>query len=344
MNYSKNKLGLSLSGGGYRAAAFHLGTLRKLKDMGLLEKVSVLSTISGGSITGACYCIQDKPFDEFEAKMKDSLQTKNVIKYILTSFTFIKLVLFLLVFIIASVYVLFTAYPWLSPIILTVMIALVVSFQFKLFPVSTIIEKAYDKFFYNEATLSDLKDTQPLLAIGSTNIQTSRPFTFSKRKMEDSTYAFMEPPIYFRNEKFPLSKAVMASSCVPFAFTPVTIDVVYFKVASDAKRVNPVLVDGGVYDNQGIQKITQKESSYECDVIITSDAGAGSPFQHSYNNVIVLLIRTMDVFMARIKNFQMMQNLYTNTEFTKNRYLTYHLVGILRIVFPDLSQIWRMDR
>ena len=319
MQTSPNKLGLSLSGGGYRASAFHLGTMRKLHDMGILQEVNVLSTISGGSITGAYYCTQDISFNEFEKNMKEMLSTKNVISFILTSFDFFKLVLFLLVFIGSAIYTLFTPYAWLSIIILTVMIILVMRFQYRLFPVSKIIERAYDKFFYNKATLSSLLDSRPRLAIGSTNIQTNRPFTFSKIKMEDSTYAFMSPPIGFKPGNFPLSKAVMASSCVPFAFTPITIDKQYFEIEKDAERANPVLVDGGVYDNQGIHKITQRGSSYDCDTIITSDAGAGSPFKHSYNNVIVLLIRTMDVFMARIKDFQVMQNLYQNTDFSNKQ-------------------------
>lgn len=43
------RIGLALSGGGYRAAAFHLGTLNKLHQMRILPQVSVISTISGGA-------------------------------------------------------------------------------------------------------------------------------------------------------------------------------------------------------------------------------------------------------------------------------------------------------
>jgi hypothetical protein len=47
------KIGLALSGGGFRAAAFHLGVLKRLRELGLLDRVAVLSTVSGGSIVGA---------------------------------------------------------------------------------------------------------------------------------------------------------------------------------------------------------------------------------------------------------------------------------------------------
>jgi predicted acylesterase/phospholipase RssA len=51
---------LALSGGGFRAAFFHLGVLRRLAELDLLRYVSVLSTVSGGSILGACYVLHLK--------------------------------------------------------------------------------------------------------------------------------------------------------------------------------------------------------------------------------------------------------------------------------------------
>ncbi|WP_179199448.1 patatin-like phospholipase family protein, partial [Streptomyces viridochromogenes] len=46
-------LGLALSGGGSRAAAFHLGCLRALHDRDLLDSIRVVSGISGGSLLAA---------------------------------------------------------------------------------------------------------------------------------------------------------------------------------------------------------------------------------------------------------------------------------------------------
>jgi NTE family protein len=82
--------------------------------------------------------------------------------------------------------------------------------------------------------------------------------------------------------------------------------------------MKPLLVDGGVYDNQGIHKITHPSNppkyinDYECDIIITSDAGNKMSFGSAYNNVLTLLSRTSDLFMNRIKMLQIMQNLYQN--------------------------------
>ena len=326
MSKASNKVGLSLSGGGYRAAAFHLGTMRKLNELGVLKKINVLSTISGGSITGAGYCLSEKNFSDFETDMKLILSTKSVIQYILTSMTFYRTLLYFGIFLASIIYVLFTRFFWLSPMLIILMVVLFIIFQFRLFPVSDVIEKAYDNFFYHNATLSDLRDDKPVLAIGSTNIQSCRPFTFSKKKMEDSYYANLKPPVLFKPHDFPISKAVMASSSVPFAFTPVTIDGRFYVDRSQAAHTIPVLVDGGVYDNQGIHKLTQNKSSYECESVIVSDAGNKLPFEKSYNNLVVLLIRVMNVFMVRIKNFQMTLNIYKNTEFA-NRQISFISLG-----------------
>ncbi|WP_370196569.1 patatin-like phospholipase family protein [Aurantimonas sp.] len=50
------RIGLALSGGGIRAAVFHLGVLRQLAEGNLLEDVTQISTVSGGSlVTGAIF-------------------------------------------------------------------------------------------------------------------------------------------------------------------------------------------------------------------------------------------------------------------------------------------------
>jgi predicted acylesterase/phospholipase RssA len=78
--FSLGNIALSLSGGGYRAAAFHLGVLDFLHQVGLLEQVTMLSTVSGGSITGAKYvfCLSQQPTKsqpEFHRNFYDSLHT-----------------------------------------------------------------------------------------------------------------------------------------------------------------------------------------------------------------------------------------------------------------------------
>ncbi|HVO23531.1 MAG TPA: patatin-like phospholipase family protein [Candidatus Margulisiibacteriota bacterium] len=54
----RGKVGLALSGGGFRASLFHLGVLARLAEMDVLRFVEVLSTVSGGSIVGAHYYLE----------------------------------------------------------------------------------------------------------------------------------------------------------------------------------------------------------------------------------------------------------------------------------------------
>ena len=52
------KIGLALSGGGFRASLFHIGVLAKLAELDVLKHVEVLSCVSGGSILGAYYYLE----------------------------------------------------------------------------------------------------------------------------------------------------------------------------------------------------------------------------------------------------------------------------------------------
>jgi predicted acylesterase/phospholipase RssA len=47
------KIGLALSGGGFRATLYHLGLVRFLRDAGLLSQVTHITSVSGGSIIAA---------------------------------------------------------------------------------------------------------------------------------------------------------------------------------------------------------------------------------------------------------------------------------------------------
>ncbi|HKQ52678.1 MAG TPA: patatin-like phospholipase family protein, partial [Pyrinomonadaceae bacterium] len=52
------KIGLGLSGGGFRASLFHLGVFARLAELDVLRHVEVLSCVSGGSIVGAHYYLE----------------------------------------------------------------------------------------------------------------------------------------------------------------------------------------------------------------------------------------------------------------------------------------------
>ena len=67
------KIGLALSGGGFRASIFHLGVIRRLEELGIMKDVDVISSVSGGSIIAAYYvCEMEKRLRiKREAPQKD---------------------------------------------------------------------------------------------------------------------------------------------------------------------------------------------------------------------------------------------------------------------------------
>ena len=71
-----HRIGLALSGGGFRAVAFHLGVLRALHDRGVLDHVEVLSTVSGGSLIGAMWAYSDDDFATFDRNVTALLRSK----------------------------------------------------------------------------------------------------------------------------------------------------------------------------------------------------------------------------------------------------------------------------
>jgi NTE family protein len=321
------KIGLSLSGGGYRATIYHLGTLRKLKELNLLDKIDVISTISGGSITGAYYGLKGNNFEEFDKGLINIVK-KSIIRGIYFSFRFICIISALLLIIGVIIFLLFTKYAWISTPLLLITVFTIIIFQYYIFPVSRIINRLYSKWFFDGKTLKDFNKV-PLIAINATNVETGRPFTFSKNKMSDSSYEYPsngETPIRFKPDNFPISLAVASSTCVPFAFTPIYIEKKFYHNEKDFDRIKPCLIDGGVYDNQGVHKLTHGKSSYVCDIVIVSDAGDMMPKMNSFNNVIQLLVRTSDIFMNRIKNYQMIQHVYDNYKFNKKS-IAYQSLG-----------------
>lgn len=75
-------IALCLSGGGYRAAAFHLGVMKSLDALGYMDRVKFLSTASGGTITAMRYAVDrtaGASFKDFYDNMSKFLAKVNVV-------------------------------------------------------------------------------------------------------------------------------------------------------------------------------------------------------------------------------------------------------------------------
>ncbi|MCL4401407.1 MAG: patatin-like phospholipase family protein, partial [Acidobacteria bacterium] len=60
LSFFRGKVGLALSGGGFRASLYHIGVLASLAERDMLRHVEVISCVSGGSILGAYYYLELK--------------------------------------------------------------------------------------------------------------------------------------------------------------------------------------------------------------------------------------------------------------------------------------------
>lgn len=77
------EIALCLSGGGYRAATFGLGTIDMLDELGLLDDVKLLSTVSGGTFTGVMYAAwlsEKKSYNEFYGDLYEFLKVTNCVE------------------------------------------------------------------------------------------------------------------------------------------------------------------------------------------------------------------------------------------------------------------------
>ena len=295
------KIGLAFSGGGYRAAAYHIGVLRTLHRLGILDKVDVISSVSGGSIIAAYFALHlSDGYDEFERSFIEKLQHSVVKKVYWTGIVTILIAVSL--FLVLPFFISFFA----NLLFLCVAVVLFY-YQYRVLPWNKFIEKQYSKHFFGDAKLKDLPE-RPLVAINATDVETGTLFTFSRAKMSCYKYAYAKEPTIFHGEEFPVSKAVMASSCVPHLFPPVRVDECY---QEGKKLPNVLLVDGGLYDNQGAHKLTQINSSYYTEYCIVSDAGNTYLTNEGSRNSLRLVLKTVNIMMNRIRSMQSFMNMFT---------------------------------
>jgi len=234
----EDKLALCLSGGGYRAMLFHLGTLCYLNDAGYLPKLDRVSSVSGGSITAGVLAFHWKEL-QFDAAGK------------------------------AGNFGAVVADPVRRMASTTIDVGGVLGGIFT--PGVTIndrIIKSYKKVLFGDATLQELAD-RPRFVINATNVQTGSVFRFSKPYIADYRIGMVENP------RRSIAEAVAASSAFPPVLSPARLT---FKHSEWTKlnaacgrepfTTKVVLTDGGVYDNMGIETAWKR-----CKRVLVSDGG-----------------------------------------------------------------------
>lgn len=318
MANEEKKIGLALSGGGYRAAAYHIGTLRALYKLGILEKIDVISSISGGSITAAYYALHKGDFEKFETSLISKLQGGvlwgTIACLIIEAVGMLCLHAWLLSIIMDATCICVCWKVILSIILCLICIALIVVLLHKIVPTSILIEKLYRCKFFGNSKLADLPD-KPLLAINATEVESNQHLTFSRLKVAGGQ---IYRNGYFKKDEIPISLAVMASSAYPL-FAPVKVPCQYL---TDKKSISPILVDGGIYDNHGTHKLGEERSAYHADYIIVSDASNTFMNRKGTWNVVCLMKKVIDMMMNRIEKVQRRYNEYrTNNQNQRYAYV-----------------------
>lgn len=290
---SRPILALSLSGGGYRAMLFHVGTLRRLNDSGLLPLISVVSSVSGGSVTAAylAHRWNDLQFD-------DSDRATNFVEVIETPLRHV-------------------ARETLD----------ITSIVTGLLPFTSSANeqvKEFEKHLFHGALLADVapggsnvgtRRSRPLFILNATNLQTGELWQLRSSAIGGPITQWTSPG------KVHLSEAVAASSGFPPFLSPLIIELPDTNIKSDWHdcsdyRDNPYgilhrnepgrvlpqddetivsyrkkiyLADGGVRDNLGIStleeinRLRRLNGINRATVTLISDGGATTQFEGDPN-------------------------------------------------------------
>lgn len=256
-------IALALSGGGYRAAAFHLGTLRTLQKVGLLEDVDVLSTVSGGTIVGASYALSRTRHEDFERFYDDFLTRLRTQRPVHRA-------------------------------------SQILTGQHDTLPRRTLIAAqaaALDEQFFSGAKFGEFFDS-PIhigeLIFNATDFRCGLPFRFQKSRNPRARIGngkHWMPKEIAREMR--LADVVAASSCFPGGFEPIGFphdfaweDRKSVLTALSAEPGEPTfaeplpLMDGGVADNQGLGSLRvaldrrEREDQPPIGLVLISDADA----------------------------------------------------------------------
>lgn len=288
------RIGLSLSGGGFRATVFHLGVLDRLARQERLEEVSLLSTVSGGSLaTGLVMGLNDFQWPSSEAYLR---QVTHEARRILTTVDLQK----------AFIWRVLT-HPWRL-------------FDSRAADLSALMRRHWGI----DIQLSELPES-PRWMINATCYESGKNWRFERFRMGDYVFG------YSNDTDVPLSDAMAASAGFPgligalalptggrewFDYRDVPPDeaaageparlATRQTVPTEPDHSAVHLWDGGVYDNHGLEGIHDFIDGWRPDVdfFIVSDA-AGRSKPESYRRGAKALLRiATGVMMDQIRSLR----------------------------------------
>lgn len=243
------KIGLALSGGGLRATIFHLGVLARLARQSLLEDISFISTVSGGTLFVAL--VRACSGNTWPGSGAFLRQTIPKARRLLTT---------------RSIECAYLQCALRSPWVLRAGRA-------------GALARALQDCWSVSGLLSELPDN-PRWIINATCYETGKNWRFMKERMGDYVTGYVASP------RLPIVQAVAASSAFPGLVGTLKLDTGKFDwfiynreqiVQARSPRFRTItLWDGGVYDNLGVEALFKPTNSYRdgFNFLIVSDASA----------------------------------------------------------------------
>lgn len=236
-------VGLALSGGGFRASLFNLGSLWRLNELGWLSKLDMVTSVSGGSITAGVLGLHwnDLKFQNGVATNFGELVADPIRRFCAMRID-----------VVAGLEGLISVFEGIPER----------------------ITQKYREELFGEATLQDLpkEGEGPRFVIYTTSLQTGSSVRLRQKYLADYKVGLIKEP------RVPLAVAVAASSAFPPVLSPVSLETdpaswervegAYLYDNEDLRR-KMYLTDGGVYDNMGLEGIWDR-----CRTVLVSDAGA----------------------------------------------------------------------
>lgn len=274
------KIGLALSGGGVRASVFHLGILSRLALDNLLEQITFISTVSGGSlVTGLIYSINDNKWptsNEFLDKCILQCRyylTQTDLQKEITKRTLL--------------------HPWSL-----------------LTGRANVVSQCMSKSWKIEANLNELP-AEPRWIINATAYESGRNWRFiPQRRMGDYVLN------YVRNPRIPLTDAMAASAAYPGLIGPFVLDASQYEwfeyqgeneIPATPKFGKLHLWDGGVYDNLGVEalfKLDQSSFREEFNFSIICDASYGTELLDCSPNLLKRANRLVLIAMDQVRGLR----------------------------------------
>ena len=251
---SQPRIGLGLSGGGFRATAFGLGALRTLHERNLLQHVTVVSGISGGSLLAAIWAYGPADFDEFDRRVTDLLR-RNLQGDVLQRT-------------LRPRFVARKAHGTLAPI-RRLLGQHPVRYSRTDLLVEALTERVFGDSAMHHVTHSGL-DT----VITATDMATGTAVRFGSARSSNWRYGKLAQPVH-------VAEAVAASAAFPVLLPPLQRRYQFTARDNTVHTRTLDLTDGGVYDNLGLSTLLPgrdpeyTEHVYDVDYIVAVDAAPG---------------------------------------------------------------------